>query len=124
MKIRIDEDVFDITKRIKDFDEGYYIVFDTNRNVYELHNEYQSISYCLSIPYENLDSRVIDLLVYSNICNIDKIMLDIDTSNNDIERNSMNNVKNQADFMLREIYSFSSNSSKNLNANSFVTEWR
>jgi len=78
----------------------------------------------LSIPYENLDSRVIDLLVYSNICNIDKIMLDIDTSNNDIERNSMNNVKNQADFMLREIYSFSSNSSKNLNANSFVTEWR
>ena len=124
MKVKIDNDVFDIAKRIKEIDEGYFILFDLDKNVYELHNKYQSTSFCLTIPYANLDNRVIDLILYSDISNIDNIIIDIDTNNEDIERNNKNTIKNQTDFMLREIYDFSSNSSKKMCNNSFATIWR
>ena len=124
MKVKIDNDVFDIAKRIKEIDEGYFILFDLDKNVYELHNKYQSTSFCLTIPYANLDNRVIDLILYSDISNIDNIIIDIDTNNEDIERNNKNTIKNQTDFMLREMYDFSSNSSKKMCNNSFATIWR
>ena len=37
MKIKIESDIFEISKRVKDIDENYYIVFDTKKNKYELH---------------------------------------------------------------------------------------
>lgn len=124
MKVKIDNDVFDIAKRIKDIDEGYFILFDVDKNVYELHNKFQLTSFCLTIPYANLDNRVIDLILYSDASNIDKIIEDIDRNNEYIERNNINTMKNQTDYMLREIYNFSNNSSKKVCSNSFATIWR
>ena len=124
MKIKIENDVFEITKRIKDIDEGYYIVFDTKRHVYELHNYQQINTYCLTIPYSVLDSRVIDLLLYTNISNIDNIIDDIDNNNINIEENISKSMKNQTEYMVKEIYDFSNNSSKIYDINSFSSFWR
>lgn len=124
MKIKIENDVFEITQRIKEIDEGYYIVFDTKKQMYELHNYMQPNTYCLTIPYDNLDSRLIDLLLYTNISNIDNIINDIDNNNSNIERNALNNVKIQTEYMVKEIYEFSNNSSKNFEINSCDNFWR
>ena len=51
MKIRIENDVFDVVKRIKQIDDGYFVVFDLDKEKYELHNKYQNNSYCLTYPY-------------------------------------------------------------------------
>ena len=124
MKVKIESDVFDITKRIKDIDEGYYIVFDTNKEVYELHCKNQFNSFCLTVPYDVLDDRLLDFINYTDIRNIDNIINDIDINNNEIEKNNNLTFKDKADYMLREIYSFANNSSKQYNENSFLDVWR
>ena len=123
MKIRIENDVFDVVKRIKQIDDGYFVVFDLDKEKYELHNKYQNNSYCLTYPYSNLDNRLVDIIHYSSVNNIDNIMAEIDNNNRYIECNASNDVKTQSEYMLREIYEFSSNSSKEFEVDSFSTIW-
>ncbi len=124
MKIKIENDCFEITKRIKEIDDGYFIVFDTEKAVYQLHNYNQKNTYCLTIPYDDLDSRVLDLILYSNIVNIDNILEDIDNNNKEVENKSINNIKDYSDYILREIHNFASNSSKEMDLNSYGSFWR
>ena len=124
MKIKINNDVFEITKRIKDIDDGYYVVFDTRKNHYELHNKNQPYTYCLTYPYDNLDSRMIDMILYTNIDNIDNIVNEIDKNNANIENSVNNSIKNKTEYMVREIYDFASNSSKKCDVNLFENKWR
>ena len=110
MKIKIESDVFDIIKRIKEIDENYFVIFNT---------------YCFTYPYENLDNRIIDLIYFSNVSNIDNIVEDIDNNNAKIEKDNMNSVKSSSDYMVREIYNFSKISSKNLDElKAFSSVWR
>lgn len=124
MKIKIENDVFDIVNRIKEIDEGYFIVFDTKRNCYEIHNSNQMDTYCMTVCNDCLDSRVIDDLKISNIDNYDRIIVEIDNNNNTIEQNVYKNIRSQSDYMVREIYDFCNNSSKKLNEDIFQTSWR
>ena len=58
MKIKILNDVYNISKRIKYIDKDYYIVYDTSKHKFEVHNSNQSGgSYCLTLPYKELDER-------------------------------------------------------------------
>lgn len=125
MKIKIESDVFDIIKRIKEIDENYFVLFDTNKNKYELHYKNQFNTYCFTYPYENLDNRIIDLIYFSNVSNIDNIIEDIDNNNAKIEKDNMKSVKSSSDYMVREIYNFSKISSKNLDElKAFSSVWR
>lgn len=124
MKIKIDDDLFGIADRIKEIDESYFILFDLEKNVYEIHNSNQESSYCLSLPFDMLDSRVIEIIQSTSIRYIDKIMEDIDNNNNKIDNENKNRIKSQSDYMLREIYEFCNNSSKKFDENSFQTDWR
>ena len=45
---------------------------------------------------------------------IDKIVDDIDKNNEIVEKKAKDSVSNQSDYMLREIYAFANNSSKEL----------
>jgi len=123
MKIKIDNDVFDITKRIKEIDDDYYIVFDDKNNKYELHNCKQANSYCLTCPYEQLDKRFVDLILYTHINNSDNILMDIDKNNSDLENSATKKRVDQTEYMVREIYEFSNNSSKEYSENAFKTRW-
>lgn len=124
MKIKIESDVYDIVNRIKEIDDGYYIVYNTAKMVYELHNSKQPYSYCLTIPYDEIDNRLIDLICVTNIRNIDNIIEDIDNNNDKLEKEKMNKFKDVSDYKLREIYKFESNSSKEIGDDLFENNWR
>lgn len=124
MKIKIEDDVFDIVARLKDIDDGYFVLFDTAKQSFEVHNKKQTNTYCLSIPYECLDSRTLQLVNRTNIQYLDNIIEDIDRNNMELEKTNTKDIKNRSDFMLREIYSFYNNSSKKFDENSFETKWR
>lgn len=124
MKIKIERDMFDIVERIKEIDDGYFIVFDDEKNRFEVHNSKQKFTYCLSVPFDELDSRVINLVNSTFVGISDNILEHIDNNNKKIEENNKNNVKSQTDFMVREIYDFCNNSSKKFDENSFHTKWR
>lgn len=124
MKIKIDSDVYDIVDRIKEIDDGYFILYDTNRKVFEVHNKNQFDSYCLTVVDGVLDSRVIDLLYKSNIVFIDNIVEDIDNTNEEIERKGKQKIKDDTDYRIREMYKFLNNSSKEIGEDLFKSKWR
>jgi len=123
MYIKIENDMFDICKRIKEIDEDYYVLFNVKKGKFEIHNRGQLNSYCLTVENDTLDSRVIDLILRTKIEHIDKIIDEIDNMNEVIEKNEIKKIKNDSDYMVREIYDFCNNSSKNFEVNSFDNLW-
>lgn len=124
MKIEIDDDIFDVSKRLKEIDEGYFVLFDIDRNMFEIHYRYQPNTYCLSVNCGNFDGGVLDLVRSTNIANIDKIIENIDKNNHDNVTNISNANKNYIDYHVREIYDFANNSSKTIGSNLFESIWR
>lgn len=125
MKILVESDVFDIAKRIKEIDDGYFILFDISNNRFELHNKKQSKTYCFLYPYCNLDNRLIKLIYDTNVENIDNIVYCIDKNNAKIEHDNLIKSKDLASYKFHEIYNFANNSSKELNTDvAFTNVWR
>ena len=83
MKIKIAHDVYNISKRIKNIDRNYYIVFETSREKFEVHNSSQfGSSYCLTLPNNCLDERVLKYVRKTQSANIDEILEKIENDNN------------------------------------------
>ncbi len=82
MKIRITHDVYEIAKRIRYIDKDYYIIYDTSKKVFEVHNSSQlDTTYCLTIPFNTLDIRTLEYVYESMSANIDKIIEKIENDN-------------------------------------------
>ena len=86
MKIKIRHDVYDISNRIKKIDKNYYIVFNTSRACFELHNLGQvKGSYCLTLPFSRLDARVLNLIYKTKSENLKNLIEEIERSNKQVE---------------------------------------
>lgn len=111
MKILVKSDTYDICNRIKKFDSSYRLVFDTVANAYEiystkLHLDVELIggvplSYVLRIPYQELDERIIKYLYDTSTDNIESIIHDIETNNQQIEQENDTKLKYES-LMLAE----------------------
>ena len=82
MKIKILHDVYNISKRVKCIDRDYYVVYDTSKQHFEIHNKNQmGSSYCMTIPFEQLDERAMKLVRKNQSANIDEILEQIENDN-------------------------------------------
>ena len=83
----IKSDLYDIAKRLKEIDSGYFVVYNEIKSRFEVHNRFQgkdTLSFV--VPYPRLDARVIDFALKYRICNINKIAKEIEEENLKIER--------------------------------------
>lgn len=86
MKIKLTSDVYNISKRIKEIDRNYYIVFNTSNEKFEVHNSSQICgSYCLTLPYKEIDERVLKYVQKTSSVNIDYVLNEIQNNNNLLE---------------------------------------
>ena len=86
MKIQIEKDVYNISKRIKDIDRDYYVVYDTSKQKFEVHNSKQiGSSYCLTLPHCELDERSLDYVLKTQSTNIEEILEKIENDNKILE---------------------------------------
>ena len=86
MKIKVLFDVYNIAKRLKDIDRDYYVVYDTSKQLFEIHNSNQvGSTYCLTIPYNQLDERALKLVRKNQSANIDEILEQIENDNKQLE---------------------------------------
>ena len=122
MRIKIESDVFDIIKRIKEIDKDYFVVYNTNSKKFEIHNSRLVNSYCLTIPYKNLDARVLNLIYKTATKNYDNIIKEIDIGNEAIEKKQMEKTKEISDYKIREILKYSASDNKNI-GKMFKTKW-
>lgn len=86
MKIQIENDVYEIANRIKDIDRDYYLIYDTSKQKFEVHNKSQfGSSYCLTLPYNELDERTLLYVRKTQSANIEEILHDLENDNNILE---------------------------------------
>ena len=111
MKIKLTCDVYNISKRIKEIDKDYYIVYNTSKNKFEVHNSSQiGDSYCLTLPYGALDERALKYVRKTSVKNIDYVLNEIENDNNKIESaertSAFNNVCESIENLRRENESY------------------
>ena len=103
MKIKIEHDVYNIANRIKDIDKDYYLVFNTSKNKFEVHNSGQlDSSFCLTIPYDFLDERTLNLVYETRVENIERILNKIENDNKLKESADKTCTLNQFDEILED----------------------
>lgn len=82
MKIRITNDLYSIAERLKEIDDGYFILYNKKSGRYEVHSSKQHHdTYCLAVPYDCLDARTVELVKSTRREYMDNIL-------NEIERNN------------------------------------
>ena len=86
MKIKVLFDVYNISKRIKNIEKGYYVVYNTLKQKFEVHSSSQlGSSYCLTLPYDKLDERALKYVRSTMSTNIDEILNKIENDNQILE---------------------------------------
>ncbi len=86
MKTKVLLDVYNISKRIKNIDISYYIVYDTSKQKFEVHSSSQlGSSYCLTLPFNQLDERTLKYVRSTMSTNIDDILNKIENDNKILE---------------------------------------
>lgn len=65
----ITDDLYGISKRIKDIESGYFIVRNRKSGKYEVHSLFNNgtNTYCFTVPYDELDSRTLDYCLETSI---------------------------------------------------------
>lgn len=59
--ILVQKDQYRISDRIREIDDGYFILMDMADGTYEIHNtENDGTTYCFTSPYKGLDKRTLD----------------------------------------------------------------
>lgn len=93
MKIKIYYDVYNISKRVKDIDKNYYVVYNTSKNKFEIHHTKQfGTSYCLTVPFSQLDERTLKYVRQTQSTNIDEILDRIENDNKTRESANINSA--------------------------------
>ena len=76
MLIKLKHDVYNISNRIKQIDVGYYLVYNTSKHKFEVHNYNQAdTTYCLTLPYNQIDERTLKYVYQTKSENIAKVCL-------------------------------------------------
>ena len=123
MKIKINSDVFNIIDRLKQIDEGYYVMFNTNSKKFEIHNSNTKNSYCLTVPYGQLDLRTLVLVEKTHVKNYNNIIKLIDENNSKKEIENVENLKEISDYKIKELLRYSKIDTEDINNNVFSTTW-
>lgn len=86
----LEDDVFKIGERLREIEDGYFIVYDTRANRYEVHSAYNrgSSTYAFIVPYDELDSRTIDYCIRTRVANTDRLLKEMEENNRKIRESS------------------------------------
>ncbi len=86
-KVEINNDVFDIARRLKEIDDGYFVLYDKKLMRFEVHNRRQRPdTLCLVLPYDTLDCRAIERVLRTRLDNIEKELKTMDEFNEKVSK--------------------------------------
>ena len=100
MLYEIKNDVFDISNRIKQIDDNYFVVLNTQRKKYEIHYKRCKNTYELTIPFDELDARTVEFVRKTRMANKAKILEEIEKNNALLEIEKQRQIKED----IRRIY--------------------
>ena len=105
MLVRITHDVFDIADRVRELDEGYYPVYDTEKRRYEIrHRDGDYIA--VVVPYDTLDARILKHLYLTRRDNALAFLSKMEEENLQKEKKSIDHTVDEAGYKARQIFSY------------------
>ncbi len=114
----IKNNAFNIVNRLKQTDKSFYIVFNAQKNCFEVHSKKQKNSFCFIVPYSQLDNRTLMHAQKTSVKNLTANLQEIENYNSQQELNSK---KEKEDYIKQrgyEIMFFLQNSTKQANFSS------
>lgn len=91
----IKNDLFNIEKRLKHLNRGYFVVFNEKNRVFEVHNANLRPTFCLRLPYDRLDSRAIERVRKSEITSFNKYFEKLEEDNIKLQNKNLEDMKQQ-----------------------------
>lgn len=124
-KIFIKHDVFNIVKKLKKIDKKYFIVYNLNSKKFEIHYKNSANTLQLVLPYTQLDSRTLDLVLKTSVEHQKKLLDDMEKNNQKIEHEKQNRLLDEASFKAKDMLKYAENKTgENVNFNdSYKTKW-
>jgi len=102
----IENDVFDITQRVKEINQGYFLVYNLKAKRYEVYiNAGNTPALCLTCG-KSLDMRIIQRLYKTRVQNIKKITQEISAANEAAEQRAIDKALDKAGYLTREYLNF------------------
>lgn len=87
---RIENDVLDIAARLREIDDGYFIVYNGLFRRLEVHNQRQrGNTFCLVVPSNRLNARTVELVRKTRAENADRLLAEIDEHNARVENEAL-----------------------------------
>lgn len=107
MLIPINSNVYDIPQRLKELDPDYYIVLNTETQKFEVHHARQiGGTFCLTLPFDELDARTIEYVRSHDIKYAKKIFEEIDRHNEALEREMIRKALEGPSEKVNEIHKY------------------
>ena len=95
--VKIENDVYFISQRLKDIDSSYELYYNVISGCYEVHSFAQhGSSYCFKVPYNCLDERTLFFAKKTRSENRDEIIKELEQNN---QRIYQKNLKEQVDLL-------------------------
>lgn len=125
IKTPIVTNVFNIPERLREIDPGYFVLRNHETKAFEIHHRDQPHNtYCLTVPYEELDERTLWLVRKTRIANIEKILLEMEETNQKISE-EQSKIPEEATEKFRETVTYLSHHSdkEQLDNEAFTTRF-
>lgn len=94
---QIENDLFGIASRLKSIDRDYKVFFNCKKKRFEIHNTRQcGNTLSLVVPFNELDSRTVELVRHTSSSRMEEILAEIQISNSKLDRNIETAAKEKA----------------------------
>ena len=78
--------VYLIPERLREIDPEYFVVRNHEKQTFEIHHRGQPhTTYCLTVPYDELDARTLTLVQKTSVSHLDTLVAEIDRHNQKLE---------------------------------------
>lgn len=125
MKIRIREDLFDISSRIKEVDKNYYIIYDTKKRRYEVHSAMQKDNSFCFVVGKRLDYYAIVKAQKTSIKWLKNIIKNIDEDNKRVEEKRKNEISYKYKTNIKSVLDYIDRKNKTVDCKNFMGNgWR
>jgi len=94
MKIRIENDLFDIASRLKEINQEYVVVFNTDSQKFEIEVDGKTQ---LILPFEHLDERTLRRAYYTRSENALNLVADLEKENEDMLKDKLGKAKDRVE---------------------------
>lgn len=104
MLIEIRNDVYFVLERIKEIDKNYQIFYNTTKKHFEIHNSKQKgDSFSLTVPFNVLDERTVNLVRKTRVENAEKIFEEIDKKNECVNKKNQKELYEKIEKELKKL---------------------